>query len=68
MVFLRNLGDFLRNLGILWEFLEGNLEHFLWYLYLGLFYTQLTAIFSALLRQEPYKKRPTMTSSKIFLS
>ena len=36
MVFLRNLEDFLRNLGILWEFLERNLEHFLPYLYLGL--------------------------------
>ena len=36
MIFLRNLEDLLRNLGILSEFLERNLEHFLRYLYLGL--------------------------------
>ena len=36
MIFVRNLEDFLRNLGILWEFLERNLEHFLRYLYPGL--------------------------------
>ena len=71
MIFLRNLEDFLRNLGILWEFLERNLEHFLRYLYLGLLpcahptaFSQITLFLDRFSREFWVSNKPYKSDSK----